>query len=78
MKKYFKSYKKFFREGIVIKFNDVVIVDFTYYDLVLWSSFASLLEDFLETDTKATVETVHYQANISLENTGHDKVLFQA
>ncbi|OUQ86267.1 hypothetical protein B5G50_22075 [Brevibacillus brevis] len=76
VKQYFQTYKKFFREAILIKFNDDIIFDFTYYDLTLWSSFASLIEDFLATDSKTTEETVHYQASISLENTDQDKVLF--
>ncbi|MGM0714714.1 hypothetical protein [Brevibacillus parabrevis] len=76
VKQYFKPNKKFFREAILIKFNDEVIFDFTYYDLSLWSSFASLIEHFLATDSKATEETVHYQAIISLENTDQDKVFF--
>lgn len=76
VKEYFETHEKFLREAVLIKFKDVVIFDFTYYDLTLWSSFASLIEEFLATDSKATVETVHYQTNISLENTEHDNVLF--
>lgn len=76
VKHYFETYTKFFREAIVIKNRDTIIFNYTYYDLNLWISFCTLIENFLLSNEKATEETVHFQANISLESKGIDKVLF--
>ncbi|MFG0238362.1 hypothetical protein [Brevibacillus porteri] len=76
VKHYFETYTKFFREAIVIKNRDTIIFNYTYYDLNLWISFCTLIEKFLLNNEKATEETVHFQANISIESKGIDKVLF--
>jgi len=73
-----KDLDLYYIEGVIhLTYNNQVIMDFTYYDLIdhLWAYFLNMIEEFLQT-RKSSMSFPDQPLPMSMENISDNEILF--